>query len=462
MKDMTLRLVAAACGGTLYGEVNDTKEITGVVIDSRLVQPGNLFIATKGERVDGHQFIPAVFSNGCMAVVCETLPEHLPGPCIQVKNSIQALQDIAAYYRSRLTIPVIGITGSVGKTSTKEFIAGVLGEKYKVWKTQGNFNNEIGMSLTILGIREEHEIAVLEMGISHFGEMHELSKIARPDICVMTNIGQCHLEYLGDRDGILRAKSEIFDYMKEEGTVCLNGDDDKLRTIQAVHGETPVFFGRQSENDIVATNIKNNGLFGSEAVIEIKKDGAVWKQIPVTIHLPGEHMVDNALAATTVGLRLSLSPEEIQAGIESVEPVAGRSNLIQSGSRVLIDDCYNANPVSMKAALELLGTAKSRKVAILGDMFELGEQERQMHAGVGTYAVHAGIDLIICVGILSKSMYDAAIEEQTQNKTECQVIWYETKQELLAHIQELLTEDDTVLIKASHGMGFTEIVDILK
>ena len=222
MKNITIENLVRVCQGTLHGwnrteEEKREREAEGVVIDSRLLVPGAVFIATKGERVDGHSFIGQVFEKGAMAVICEDLPEDLPGPCILVKNSFQALKDVAAFYREGLDIPIIGITGSVGKTSTKEFIAGVLSARYRVWKTQGNFNNEIGLPLTVLQIREEHEVAVLEMGISQFGEMHRLSWIARPDICVLTNIGQCHLEYLKDRDGVLRAKSEIFDFSNPEG-----------------------------------------------------------------------------------------------------------------------------------------------------------------------------------------------------------------------------------------------------
>ena len=210
MKGMSIQAIAKACNGVIYGDNDSTREVMGVELDSRKLMEGYLFIATRGERVDGHSFISQAFEKGCLGVVCEKLPENIAGPCILVEDSFKALQDIAAYYRQQLSVKVVGITGSVGKTSTKEVIAGVLSEKYKVLKTEGNFNNEIGLPLTVLKIREEHEVAVLEMGINHFGEMHRLSRIARPDVCVITNIGQCHLEFLIDRDGILRAKSEIF------------------------------------------------------------------------------------------------------------------------------------------------------------------------------------------------------------------------------------------------------------
>lgn len=244
MKNMTLVSVAESCGGTLHNAGTDwDKTAAGVVIDSRKVEKDFIFIATKGERVDGHSFIPQVAEKGAMAVVCEKEPEGVGIPYILVKDSFQALKDIAEYYRKQLSIKVVGITGSVGKTSTKEFVAEVLSQKYKVLKTEGNFNNEVGLPLMVLQIRDEHEVAVLEMGISHFGEMHRLSKIARPDICVMTNIGQCHLEFLGTREGILKAKSEIFDFASKDAAVFVNGDDDMLQTVREVNGKPLVYFG---------------------------------------------------------------------------------------------------------------------------------------------------------------------------------------------------------------------------
>ena len=238
MKNMTLENLAAACEGKLVcpGQL-PCREASAVVIDSRKAEKDSIFIAVKGERADGHRFIPDVFEKRALGVVCERLPENAAGPCILVEDSLKALRQIAEFYRSQLPVKVVGITGSVGKTSTKEFIAAVLARKYRVHKTQGNYNNEIGVPLTVLSMLEDAEMAVLEMGINHFGEMHRLSRIARPDICVMTNIGQCHLEFLGSREGILKAKSEIFDYMKEDGCAVLNGDDDMLATLTRVKGK---------------------------------------------------------------------------------------------------------------------------------------------------------------------------------------------------------------------------------
>ncbi len=452
MKNMTLANIAKAVeGGLFHAEGREHLEIKGAVLDSRKVEQDYLFIATVGERVDGHSFINQVYEKGALCVICEKAPENPTGAYILVKDSFQALKDMAGFYRESLDIKVVGITGSVGKTSTKEFIASVLATHYKVLKTEGNFNNEVGLPLTVLRIQEDTEVAVLEMGISDFGEMHRLSEIAKPDICVITNIGQCHLENLGTRDGILKAKTEIFDFMKEDGSVCLNGDDDKLITVSKVQGKEPLFFGRSTEHAIYATDCENRGLSGSRALIH--REGRCFE---ATIPLPGEHMINNALAATAVATVLGLTDDEIRAGIAAVEPVGGRSHIIRREHVTIIDDCYNANPVSMRAAIDLLCMANSRTVAILGDMFELGSNENALHYEVGAYAAQKGIDVIICVGGLSKHMYEGA---QSVPDTVSKAYYYEDKETLVMHIGELIKEDDSVLVKASHGMHFEELLD---
>ncbi len=509
MLNMTLQNIADACNGTLYcdWEAQNT-EITCAVIDSRKMEAGGLFFATKGERVDGHRFIGQVFDAGALCVVTEKTPETVLEECgtpveswgayILVQDTFEALKKIAAFYRAQLSIPVIGITGSVGKTSTKEFIAGVLSAKYNVLKTEGNFNNEIGLPLTLLRIRKEHEAAVVEMGISDFGEMSRLGAMARPNVCVITNIGQCHLENLHDRDGVFQAKTEIFAYMAPDGEVCLNGEDDKLSAVSEVNGKKVHHFGL-SENaglEVYATDVENLGLLGSRAVLHMSKelpeqdtvvyeccaDNAGQKYVkectcPVEIPLPGHHMVINATAAALVGRLLGLSVEEIEEGIRSVKPVGGRSNIIKLSDKIVIDDCYNANPVSMKAALELLKTATGRKVAVMGDMFELGENSDAMHAGVGKYAVEQGIEVICCVGENSRHMYEAAVsvadgcdadvcnratgENITPAKAST-IYYFSTREELLEKLPEILQSGDTVLVKASHGMGFDKVVEALK
>lgn len=453
MKNMTLGNIAAACSGIYYGtEEAKEKTIADITTDSRKAGKDSLFIAIRGEKVDAHRFIPAVFEQGALCVVCEQAPKHPAGAYILVESTLQAIRDIAEFYRKQLDMKVVGITGSVGKTSTKEMIASVLSEKYRVLKTLGNFNNELGLPLTVFRLREEDEIAVLEMGISNFGEMHRLSKIARPDICVITNIGQCHLEFLGDRDGVLRAKSEIFDYMAEDGIIILNGDDDKLATLHEVKGITPVFFGIDSDRKIHAENIHSLGLKGIACTICTGQE-----TFDVTIPAPGYHMVYNALAGTAVGLSLGMTPEEIKRGIEKLETLSGRFHIIETGDYTVVDDCYNANPVSMKASLRVLHDALGRKVAILGDMGELGEKERQLHEEVGAEAGRQDIQLLICVGALSEHMVKAAKETNPQMKA----VHMDTLEEALEEIPGLLQKGDTILVKASHFMHFEKIVEVL-
>lgn len=452
MKNMTLENIARACGGRLSGAEGTKAEAACVVIDSRKVQAGGIFIAAKGERVDGHDFISQAEEAGVLGIVCEKEPECCRVPYILVEDSFQALKDIAEFYRQQLAIPIVGITGSVGKTSTKEMIAGVLSQRFNVLKTQGNFNNEVGLPLTVLSIRKEHEAAVLEMGISDFGEMHRLSRIARPDICVMTNIGQCHLENLGSREGILKAKSEIFDFMNPLGQVFVNGDDDMLQTIQNKGAGRIIHFGLQPRNEVFASDVMNRGLLGTNAMIHMNLE-----VFPVEIPLPGAHMVYNALAAAAVGSCLGLTREQIKEGIAGVKPVGGRSNVMALPHLTVIDDCYNANPVSVKAAIDLLTMAAGRKAAILGDMFELGEKEKELHGQIGAYAAEKGIDVMICVGKLSRFMY----EEACRNTKQGNAYYFETRDEMLVELKGILKPGDSVLVKASHGMQFEKVVAYL-
>lgn len=449
---MTLEMIAKACGGELHGDAESGTEASCVVIDSRKLERGGVFIATRGERVDGHDFIPGVARDGALGVICEKEPKGCDIPYILVKDSFKALRDVAEYYRQQLDIPIVGITGSVGKTSTKEMIASVLSQKFRTLKTEGNFNNEIGLPLTVLRIRKEHEAAVLEMGISDFGEMHRLSKIAKPDICVVTNIGQCHLENLGSREGILKAKSEIFDYANPEGYIFVNGDDDMLKRVKGKGSHKPIHFGRNPANEVFASEVMNRGLLGSHAVIHMG-----LSVFPVEIPLPGEHMVNNALAAAAVGDCLGLTKEQIRAGISDVQAVGGRSHVISLPSYTVIDDCYNANPVSMKAAIDLLNTAIGRKVAILGDMFELGEKEKELHAEVGAYTVEKGIDVVICVGTLCRYMYERAFSAGG----ECNIYYFEKRDEMIDGLKSILKPGDSILVKASHGMQFEKVVEFL-
>ena len=453
MKNMTLEHIAAVCGGTYIGNEADKKrEIKGAVIDSRLVEKDYLFIPVRGEKVDGHSFIPSVFEKGALAVFSEEKLENPAGPYILVENTLDAMKKIAADYRRGLDIKVVGITGSVGKTSTKEMIASVLAQKYNVLKTEGNLNNEIGLPLTIFKIREEHQVAVLEMGISEFGEMDRLSTMANPDICVITNIGLCHLENLITRDGILKAKTESFAHLTPDGIAVLNGDDDKLCDKKVVNGKPAVFYGIEKAAKVAETEEGTKTL--AEKTVYATNVEAVDLTMEVTIPIAGEHNVYNALAAVSVARELGLTCDEMKRGIESVQTIGGRSNLIHKNGITIIDDCYNANPVSMKASIDVLSNAPGRKIAVLGDMGELGAEEKQLHYMVGEHFAGKGIDALYCVGTLSQEIAKAV--RTCSSKTE--VHHYEDKADLIKDLVKEVQSGDTVLVKASHFMGFPEIV----
>ena len=417
MKSMTINNICAACGGELIGNAADDREASCVVIDSRKMEPGGVFIATKGEQVDGHSFIPQVFENGALAVVCEEAPADAAGPCIVVRDSFKALTAIAAFYRKQLSCRFIGITGSVGKTSTKEMTAAVLGQKYKVLYTEGNYNNEIGVPLTILRIREDHECAVVEMGINHFGEMSRLTALVHPDIALITVIGECHLEALHDRDGVLKAKTEIFEGMSDDGIAVLNGEDDKLRT---VNRKGTVFYSLD--------------------------DGADYSFIP------GRHMQLNAHGAAAIGRLLGVEEDKISEALKNFETMSGRGSIIKCPDHNVIDDCYNANPTSVKASIDMLCESfASGRVAILGDMFELGENEAAFHASVGAYAKEKGVEELIAVGALSKNMADAFGNAQ----------YFESTDALVAALNGMDLKGKNILVKASHGMHFEKVIEAL-
>ena len=454
MKHMTLREITAACGGTYFGDPESTaKEVSSVVIDSRKVTQDSLFVAIRGARVDGHTFIPQTIEAGALCALSEEPLGEVTFPYILVDSCTQALKDLAEHYRKSLGIKVVGISGSVGKTSTKEMIASVLSQKYNVLKTEGNFNNEIGVPLTIFNLREEHEIAVLEMGINHFGEMTRLAKMARPDICVITNIGVAHMELLGSRDGILKAKTEMFQYMNPDGTIIFNGDDDKLITYSPENGITPIYFGLGENSSYRAEQIANNGLRGTNVTFVTPKS-----KFSAHISIPGEHMVHNALAGIAVGYALGMSDAEIKAGIEALKPLAGRNHLIETNTYTIIDDCYNANPISMKASIDVLSKADTRTVAILGDMGELGAKEKEMHYDVGQHTATAGIHVLICIGTLSEELARGAKE------TGCniQIYHYPDQEHFFAEMSSILEKNDTILVKASHAMAFEKIVKKLE
>lgn len=455
MKNLTLENITKACQGTYYGDESlFCQEVEGVVIDSRKVKPGYLFVAIDGVKVNAHKFIPDTVKAGALCVVSHEDLGETDFPYILVESTGQALLDIAKLYRDSFDIKVVGITGSAGKTSTKEMIASVVSQKYSVHKTLGNFNNEWGLPITIFGLEEGHQVAILEMGVNHFGEMRRLSSVASPDICVITNIGVAHLEFFKTREGIYREKTQMIQDMKSGGKIILNGDDDLLSQTAPIKGASPIFFGMGEENTFRAGHMRPLGLKGTACTIYLPEDISFNCIVP----LPGIHMVSNALAGAAVGYALGLTPEEIKAGIEGLPSIPGRNNIIKTERLMILDDCYNANPVSMKASIDVLDMALGRKVAILGDMGELGDNTGELHREVGAYAAEKGIDLVCGIGKISKELVDGA-----ENRSDAtQGVWFESKADFLAAMGEIIKEGDNILVKASHGMQFTEIVEALQ
>lgn len=444
MKGISVNKAAEICGGVL--NVPSDAEILGVCIDSRKVEKGFMFVALKGEHSDGHDYIEKAFELGAVCCLAERLPEGTVGPVIVVEDAAAAMKKLAAYYRSTLSIPVIGVAGSVGKTTAKEMVASVLGQKYNVLKTEKNFNNELGVPLTIFRIEPEHEIAVIEMGISDFGEMSRLSEMVRPTAAVYTVIGHAHLERLHDRQGVLKAKTEMLHYLPEDGTVFLNGDDDLLSTLSCVQHR--ILYGTAENADVRAINVVSDDPNETSCTV-VCKDRSVDVKVPAY----GKHMVYAALEGAAVGMEFGLDDEQIRRGIAEFKTVGRRANVCDTGKFRLIDDCYNANPDSVKCGIDSLAEAKGRKLCILGDMLEMGENKEQLHRSVGEYAAEKGIDLVITTGEMSRFTALGAGEK---------AVYFETKQQLIAALPSLIESGDTILVKASHSVGFDEISESLK
>lgn len=454
MIPIALKELAMACGGRLVctpEEENIT--VTSVSTDSRQVKKGTLFGAIKGERSDGHDYIKACAESGAAAALCEKEPEGTDIPYILVPSTLKALQDMAAHVLKKAGIPVVAVTGSAGKTSTKEMIASVLSRKYNVLKTSGNHNNALGLPLTVFELEKEHEVAVLEHGISRFGEMSVLAAITRPDVVVFTNIGDCHLEDLGDHEGVFKAKGEIFSYMSEDAKIILNGDDAILGAQTEIKGIRPLFYGMGENCDVTARDIHSFGFEGSEFTVVTRESS-----FKAELTAPGRHMICNALAAVSAGRVFGLSDEEIRLGIGDYRPVKGRFNICDTGKLILVDDCYNANPVSMKASLENLSYAKGRKVAVLGDMGELGKDSDELHRGVGAYFGKVRIDVLCCAGSSSRFIFEAAKEADPH----LEAYWFGTAGELTGMLPAILQDKDTVLVKASRFCKFETIVKAIK
>ncbi|MBR5329836.1 MAG: UDP-N-acetylmuramoyl-tripeptide--D-alanyl-D-alanine ligase [Firmicutes bacterium] len=450
MKPLSLETIARVTGGTYVGPESD-KGITieSVEHDSRKVTPGALFLCIKGERSDGHAYANKAFELGAVCCLSEQELPDAKGPYVQVESTLIALKALGAYYRSLFTIPVVGITGSVGKTSAKEMIASAISAKFNICKTEANLNNEIGVPLTLLNMREEHEAAVIEMGISDFGEMTRLGQMVRPNLCVMTNIGYCHLECLGDLNGVLKAKSEVFAQMAQNGIAVVNGDDELLSAFDP--GLKKITYGTLSRNALRAENIKDSGTEGIDCDIVDEKGS-------FSVHIPafGSHMVLAALAAAAVSKELGLTDEEIAKGLLSYKAVGGRANVTDTGVYTVINDCYNANPNSVRAALTSLGGLSGRNVAILGDMFELGADSDALHEGIGAFAAEKNIDLLLCCGENSKHIFEGFIKT-----SEKEAYHFTNRDTMIAALPTFLEKGDNILVKASHGMHFDAVVEAL-
>ena len=449
MKPFLLSDALRAIGGAYCGdEAALGREVTRVTSDSRDAGAGTLFVAFKGNRVDGHSFMAGCLEKGAAACVTEREPAENERPAIRVDSSLRAVGALAAWHRSRFDIPVIGVTGSVGKTTTKEMVAAVLGEKLNTLKTQKNFNNELGVPRTLLGLDDAHEAAVVEMGISDFGEMRRLTNMVRPTVAVFTVIGDAHLEFLGDRPGVLRAKGEIFEGMGADGLAVLNGDDPLLADCHP--NMRRVLYGQGAHCDVRAENVKNLGEEGIALTVR-HAGGAFEARIPAF----GSHMIYAALAAAAVGLELGLTDDEIARGIAAYQTVGDRARVLHANGLTVVSDCYNANPNSCRAALDSLAALPGRRVAILGDMLELGDATAELHRGVGEYAAGLGIGKIVACGPLARHIADGA------KAAGGDALYFPEKAALLSALGDIVRPGDSVLVKASRSMAFEEIVERL-
>ena len=447
MTPCTAREICAAVGGTLLQDSG--APVTGVTTDSRAVQPGQLFIPLVGERFDGHAYISKALDGGAAGCLTAREPETLlPGKLyIQVADTRLALKALASWYRDKFDLPVVQVTGSAGKTTTKEMIASVLSQRYNTLRTEGNFNNDIGAPLTLLRLMPEHQAAVIETGMNHFGEIRYLGEMVRPDIAVITNVGDAHIENLGNtRQGILRAKCEIFENLTPEGIAVLNGDDELLNTVTLP--QTILRCGVGDGCDVRVTDIDDRGLEGVACTVTI--EGEHYR---LTTSAPGRYMIYPMAMAAAIGRRLGLTREEIAAGVAAYTTVGSRMHLIRlPGERLVIDDCYNANPQSMAEGLRMLAASPAQhRVAVLGDMGELGQLTAQAHRDMGALTRRLGLTAV-------------AVGEKMHALTETdpQAQWFATVEEAMPAIRQLFTPGTAVLVKASHAMHFESIVKELE
>ncbi len=457
MEALTLRQLLESVNGVLLGEPAGLDALVyDVSTDSRAIQPGCLFIPLEGERFDGHSFINSALEAG--AAGCVTAREresYQPGKFyIKVRSTQRALWDLARYYKRLFPIPFVAVTGSVGKTTTKDMVAAVLGAKFRVHKTEGNFNNDIGVPLTLLKLEQRHQVCVVEMGMDHAGEIDYLARLVEPDMALITNIGDAHIENLGSRENIFKAKCEVFPHLKRDGLAVLNGDDPLLASLRGTLCQRTAFVGRGEGLDYTAFDLSNDGACRLSCRIKTPRS-----QFQADIPALGSHMIYPTLMAAAVGEALGMAPDEIIQGIGAFLPTKMRMNIIRcKGDVMILNDAYNANPQSMRAAAAVLGDAQGRrKVAVVGDMKELGPSAEQFHRAVGGYFAQAGTDRLIAVGELARFIAEGARDAGMD-----QADWFPGFDEAKTALSREVRAGVTILVKASRAMAFEKIVDFLQ
>jgi len=461
MKDILVKDIIRECNGKLICG-NEEEICDKFSRDSRTVSEGEIYLGIKGEKYHGSTFYKEALENGAKGCILqdieiskEEIDTYENKFIIIVDNVVNALCQIAKYKRSLYNIPVIGVTGSVGKTSTKDIIAGVMSTKYNVLKTQANHNNEIGLPLTILQLKD-HDAMVLEMGMSSFGEISLLTDIAKPTTAVITVIGSSHIGELGSRENILKAKLEILEGLNEKGSLIINNDNDLLNLWNTNNKDNHkhITYGIENKSELVAKDIKVNEN-GSSFVIEFQD-----KEYIVKVPVAGKHFIYNSLAAIAVGLENNIEIEKIIEGISNFSLTKSRMEVLKNKDNVtIINDCYNASYESVKAALEYLGSLQvNKKIAVLGDVLELGEFSPQMHEKMGEEVVNNNIDILVTVGKEAQT-----IANTVKNKTEKKEVYsFEKNEDAINLLKEKMKGNDVILVKASHGMHFEEIVEAIK
>ena len=457
MKNLTVEDILKVTKGELIIG-NEKLECENFSRDTRNIQKGDTYVAIKGENFDGNIFWKDAFKSGADCVIVqdiefsnEELKEFDNKTIIKVADTMQALYEIASYKRKINNIPVVAITGSVGKTSTKDMVASVVSQKYKTLKTIGNNNNNIGLPFTILRLKDE-EIMILEMGMNHFGEIHLLSKIAKPNICVITNIGTSHIGNLGSKENILKAKLEILDGA-DNPTIIINNDDELLHKwyLENKDSRKIITYGIENKSDIKA---KDMILEQEKSTYKCNIDG---KEIDVEVPIAGRHFVLNSLCATTVGITLNIDINKIINGIKNVELTKKRMDIKEINGIKVINDAYNASPEAMKASLNYLSSFKdNRKIAVLGDMFELGDYAEKLHRLVGEEVYKNNIDILVCAGENAKLIVDEALKNGMNKE---KIYYFEDKDKILETLKNIVNTGDIVLFKASNGMKFYELAD---